>query len=59
MFLRTWNSKKAMIVGGVAATEGGKSKERRTGGECKKAGKSAKIAKRCSWETDMSFNGCM
>lgn len=41
----TWNSKKAIIVGGLAATEGGKSKERRTGGACRNAGKSARMEK--------------
>ena len=57
--IRAWNSKNAMIVGGCAATSFEKSNERRSGGACMKAGKSARIVKTCSCETQSSFVGCM
>ena len=57
--VRTWYSKNAMIVGGRAATSAGKSNARRSGGAWRKAGKSARIVKMCSCETERSFVGCM
>lgn len=55
----TWKRRKAMIVGGWAATSLEKSNARRKGGACMKAGKSARIVKTCSWEARSSFVGCM
>ena len=42
---RTWKSINAIMVGGRAATLLGKSNERRRGGACRKAGKSARMVK--------------
>ena len=56
--IRTWKIKNAIIVGGLAATLAGKSKERRTGGACKKAGNRAKMVKTWSCEMHNSLVGC-
>jgi hypothetical protein len=54
---QTWKRRKAIMVGGCVATCSGKSKERKTGGACRKAGNKARIAKMCNWETIRSFVG--
>lgn len=56
--IRTWKIKNAIIVGGLAATLAGKSKERRTGGACKKAGNSARIVNIWSCEMQSNLVGC-
>jgi hypothetical protein len=48
-----------MIVGGRAATAGGKSNDLRTGGALMNAVKMARVEKRWSWETRSSLDGCM
>jgi hypothetical protein len=52
---KTWKRRKAIMVGGWIATYSGKSKERKTGGACKKAGNRARRVKMCNWETTRSF----
>ena len=47
------------MVGGFAATAGGKSNERSSGGARRKTGKSARMEKRCTCDTESSFVGCM
>lgn len=42
---QTWKRRKARIVGGLAATSLGKSKARRKGGACMKAGNKARMVK--------------
>ena len=43
----------------MAATEAGKSNARKSGGAVRNAGKSARMVKMCSCDTERSFVGCM
>jgi hypothetical protein len=53
----TWNRRKATIVGGWAEMALEKSKERRRGGAWRKAGKSARMVKICTWEMRRNLVG--